>query len=293
MIDLHCHSTCSDGTMTPAELLQLAEEIGLTLFAISDHNTVGAYESVKDPAVRSLFSGKMITAAEIGCILRGQLVEILGYGCDPEKLDVYLQSRKKPPVFPPRELTMIYDTYRALGVRLDLDPNDYSKEKYVSPKRMIFHQLKHPDNTKFFMDPANQDNMMGYYWKELYNPDSPLYVDYTPLSGSPTDVINAIHQAGGKAFLAHCFNYTDIVYDHLEEIIKEFPLDGIECWYPAFTPDQSAYLEEFCETHGLLMSGGSDFHAANRPGTALGTGIDNNLFVKEEKILPWAEKYFF
>lgn len=292
MTDLHCHSTYSDGTLTPAELLKLAEETGLSLFSISDHDRIGAYEDLKDPAVRSLFSGKMITGTELSCILRGQTVEILGYGYDPEKLHSFIESKKRPPVFPPRELTLIYKTYQKKGIRLDLPMEAYSKEKYVSAKRFIFHQLQHPDNHKFFLNPENLNNMVQFYRQELYNPSSPLYVDYTPLFGSPMDAINAIHQAGGLAFLAHCFIYTETIYDHLEEIIQELPLDGIECWYSSFTKEQSAYLEEFCETHGLLMSGGSDFHGGNRPGTALGTGT-GSLEVKTEKVLPWAERFLF
>lgn len=293
MTDLHCHSTYSDGTLTPAELLKLAEETGLALFSITDHDRIGAYEDLKDPAVRALFSGKIITGTELTAILRGQTVEILGYGYDPEKLAPFIESKKRPPVFPPRELTLIYDTYRKAGVRLELAPEEYSKEKFISPKRMVFQQLQHPDNKDFFLDPANRENLIGYYRQELYNPDSPLYVDYTPLFGSPMDAVNAIHDAGGLAFLAHCFQYTDRIHGHLEEIIKELPLDGIECWYSTFTPEQSAYLEEFCTRNGLLMSGGSDFHGGNRPGTNLGTGDNGTLRVKTEKILSWAEKYTF
>ncbi len=293
MTDLHCHSTYSDGTLTPAELLKLAEDTGLTLFSITDHDRIGAYEDLKDPAVRALFSGKVITGTELTAILRGQTVEILGYGYDPEKLAPFIESKKRPPVFPPRELTLIYNTYRKAGVRLELAPEEYSKERFISPKRMVFQQLQHPDNKKFFWDPANQENLIGYYRQELYNPESPLYVDYTPIFGSPIDAINAIHNAGGLAFLAHCYLYTDRIHGHLEEIIQELPLDGIECWYSTFTPEQSAYLEEFCTRHGLLMSGGSDFHGGNRPGTMLGTGDNGTLRVKTEKILSWAEKYTF
>lgn len=293
MTDLHSHSTCSDGTFTPAEMLSLAEEAGLTLFSITDHDHIDAYESICDPAVRGRFSGKLITGTEITCILRGQTMEILGYGYDPAKLEAYIASKRRPPVFPPRELQMLYKAYLERGVRLDWPMERYSKEEFVSPKRMLWHQLKHPDNKKFFLNPENQENMSGYYRQELYNPESPLYVDYTPLFGSPWDAVDAIHAAGGLAFLAHCYQYTEVIYDHLEEIIKELPLDGLECWYSTFTEEQSAYLEQFCETHGLLMSGGSDFHGGNRPGTKLGTGNEGALKVKTEKVLSWAEKYVF
>lgn len=293
MTDLHCHSPYSDGTLSVRELLKLAEETGLSLFSITDHDRIGAHDELFDPAIRCLFSGKLVTGVECTCIYKGQTIEILGYGYQPEKLQSFIQSKIKPPVFPPRELQMLYKAYLERGVRLDWPMERYSKEEFVSAKRMIWHQLKHPDNKKFFLNPENQENMSGYYRQELYNPESPLYVDYTPLFGSPRDAIDAIHAAGGLAFLAHCFQYTEVVHGHLEDFIREYPVDGIECWYSTFTEEQSAYLEQFCETHGLLMSGGSDFHGGNRPGTKLGTGNEGSLKVKTEKVLSWAEKYTF
>ena len=77
MIDLHTHTTRSDGKMSPIEVLKKAEEKGLTHFSITDHNNVDAYSDIAD--YKKYFSGKLISGIEPDCIYRGRLIELLGY----------------------------------------------------------------------------------------------------------------------------------------------------------------------------------------------------------------------
>lgn len=293
MIDLHLHTTHSDGLRTPAEILQMAEKLGITLLSITDHSKASAYKELEDPAVRSLFSGKILRGIEIPTIYQGQLVDILGYGIDPEGIRPYRELQDiRSQNYLERELKLLYETYQKKGVRLDLPITAFSKEKFRNPRRFLFHMLQHPDNQKFFLDPANKDVFRLYYRREMANPKSPLFVDYSIFFGAPQEAVDFIHQAGGLAFLAHCYSYTSEIYDHLEEMIQTVPFDGIECWYPSFTPEQTEYLEQFCAKHHLLQSGGSDYHGEEiRPGFDLGTGNNGNLHPNAEKILPWAEKY--
>lgn len=285
MTDLHIHSTYSDGSLAPAQLLALAEETGLKIMSITDHNRIGAYEELKDPAVRSKFSGKIIPGCELGTTIRGQAVEILGYGFDPDRLRPFIEATYLNPKKPFGELHLIYSAYQERGVRLDLPESAYSKEEYISPKRFILSQLRaHEENRKFFLDPNNQNEVLHYYRRELYNPESPLFVDYSPLYPAAEAVTSAIRAAGGKAFLAHCYQYTSSITDHLPEIAEKIGLDGLECYYFAFTPEQTRYLIGLCRKNGLLISGGSDFHGALRPNVQLGcVAID-------PKDLTWIEK---
>lgn len=272
MIDLHNHSTYSDGSLTPAELLALAEKTGLRLFSITDHNAVGAYEDLQDPAVRGKFSGKVLTGCEFSTMVNRQAVEILGYGFDPAPVRAFLAERKrKIPSMMLAELHLIYTTYQKLGVRLDLPESAFSREKHISAKRFILSELRaHEENKRFFLDPENMKEVLHYYRRELYNPESPLYVDYSPLNPTPKEIVALIHAAGGKAFLAHCYQYTPAVTDHLLEIAAAIGLDGIECYYSSFTKEQTAYLTDLCQKNGLLISGGSDFHGALRPEIPMG-----------------------
>ena len=269
MTDLHIHSTHSDGTMTPAEILALAEEKGLTYISITDHNKIGAYTDLKDPAVRSLYSGAVIPGTELCALLDGQVIDILGYGIDTEQIDGFIQreyyERKRP-----TELDMLYDTYVERGVHFRRPKSDYSPEKDVSPKRFIYFQLIDECNRSFWLDPAHRESWTTYYRRELYNPVSPLYVDYSVFFADPNQVVDAIHQAGGKAFLAHCYLYTEVIWGNLKGVVDRLHLDGIECFYPSFTPEQRAALVNFCKENGLLISGGSDFHGKNRPHISMG-----------------------
>lgn len=272
MIDLHCHSTCSDGSLTPAELLELAESKGLKILSVTDHSNVRAYQELEDPAVRKRFSGRLLRGCEFSTMVRQQNVEILGYGIDPAPVaEFFAERRKRIPDMMRAELQLIYETYRKLGVRLDWAVEDFEREKYISAKRYVLAQLKEfPENHRFCLDPENLNEPLHYYRRELYNPESPLYVDYSPLAASSDEIVGLIHRAGGKAFLAHCYQYTPIITDALEELARTLKLDGLECYYNSFTKEQTKFLLELCDRNGLLVSGGSDFHGALRPAVALG-----------------------
>lgn len=285
MIDLHNHSTYSDGSLTPAELLQKAEGLGLTLFAISDHNSVGACLEYRE--LRHLFSGKLLHACEFSTMINRQNIEILGYGINPAPVaEFFAERRRKNPNPAKAELHHIYETYKKLGVRLDWPEEEFDREKYISAKRYVLYQLREfPENYRFFSDPENRHEVLHYYRRELYNPESPLYVDYSPLVADPREVVHLIHAAGGKALMAHCYQYTPEITDHLLEIAREYHLDGFECYYPTFTREQTAYLIDLCQKNGLLISGGSDFHGALRPKTEMA------CLPIDPAHLTWAEEY--
>ena len=83
-IDLHTHTNCSDGRVAPEHSLAEAEKLGLSLFSFSDHNTVSAYSELGE--IRNIFSGGILPAVELSTTFRGDVIEILGYGIDTEKM---------------------------------------------------------------------------------------------------------------------------------------------------------------------------------------------------------------
>lgn len=272
MIDLHMHSNYSDGSLTPAELLEMAEEKNLKLISITDHNRIDAYSDLKDPAVRGRFTGKIISGTECSTTINGQAVELLCYGAEPELLQDYLEENYRvKQKNTPSELEVLYTSYKERGIRLDLPMSAYSKEKYTSPRRFIFALLRaNEENKKYFLDPANMNDVPPFYRKELFNEKSPLFVDYSCFFPKPDELIKVLHDAGGKVFLAHCYLYTEAITDHLLEIAQRYKLDGIECYYTSFNPEQTAYLVDLCKANKLLISGGSDFHGAIRPQVQMG-----------------------
>lgn len=292
MIDLHCHSTYSpDGSFSPAQLLDMAEQQRLEIFSITDHDHIGAYTDLLDPAIRNRFSGKMITGVEITAILNGQPVEVLAYGFDPKTLAPFLEKvreRKNSKA----HLALLYREYLARGVKLVRPMEEYSDGRFLNPRRFVFDQLlSEQENHVFFLDFEKHTTApLTYYRNELYNKKSPLYIDCQPLFFGVDKIVEVVHQAGGRAFLAHSYCYTAEVYDHLDDITDCYPLDGLECFYPAFTSEQTEAITALCKKKHLLMSGGSDFHGAIRPKIALGVGA-GELNVSKENT-PWIQNTF-
>ena len=120
----------------------------------------------------------------------------------------------------------------------------------------------------------------------MYNPKSSLYVDESSLFPSLEMTIEMIHASGGLAFLAHTFAYSPNIASELLNLIDNYKLDGLECFYTTFTKEQSNYLVKVCNSKGLYMSGGSDFHGARKINHNLGTG-NGNLHIDETIIDNW------
>lgn len=101
-------------------------------------------------------------------------------------------------------------------------------------------------------------------------------------------MINKIHEAGGLAFLAHglIYSFDDNRYS-IEKILKTTDIDGLECIYPLFSNDDREFMINLCKKYNKFMSGGSDYHAKNKPTTFMGTGINNNILVEKKIVKDW------
>lgn len=93
MIDLHTHTKHSDGSSSTEELLKAAEQQGLSTLSITDHNTIAAYNDLKDYGTRTLFKGKIITGVEITTTYKGEVIEVLGYNFDIKKMQELLEKK--------------------------------------------------------------------------------------------------------------------------------------------------------------------------------------------------------
>lgn len=292
MIDIHTHTVYSDGADTPEQLLRHAAELGLTHLSITDHNSVGAY---RDPAMahwRDLFPGTLIRGIEITCMLEGEIVEVLGYGFDLEKLEsllphLVLPFREKQL----REAQLIAAAFDRAGVIYDKNAVTFDPDRESSRKAFLRELKKEPANLKLLSDPRSAEKSSAFTRQEIYNPQSPLYVDESSLYPTVEGAAKAIHDCGGIALMAHLYIYAHAqdFRARLPEILEEKVLDGMECAHSEFSPEQIADLEEFCRRRGLLMSGGSDYHGSRKPGLALGRGY-GRLSVRESYLEPWPEK---
>lgn len=291
MVDMHTHTTYSDGTYTPEELLKEAEQKQLTVISIADHNTVNAYNDLKNEDIRNSFKGIIIPGVEITTSYQGETIEILGYGFDLTMMQDLLKENVL--TFEQKQLKeydLIKKAYQQQGIVFD-EKNINFNPKKESSRATFWQEIKgYPENNHFFLENSSKETVSSFTRNEVYNPKSPLYVDETSMFPSLEKAIAMIHECGGYAFLAHTFAYSPNIAENLLDILKNYKLDGLECFYTTFTEEETKYLVNLCKEKGLYMSGGSDFHGTRKVNHFLGTGR-GNLQIDEEIIEPWAKQY--
>lgn len=291
MIDIHSHTTYSDGSSSVEELLNEAEKLNLSLLSITDHNTIQAHFELQNSNIRDKFKGKIISGIEITTTYKGETIEVLGYGFDLDTMQQFLNDNVL--TFEEKQLKeyeLIKNRYKDIGVIFDENNIQFNPRIESCRPALAIEIKKHPENYKFFLNQESINTASGFTRNEVYNPKSPLYVDESSLFPSLETAIQMIHNSGGLAFLAHTFAYSPNIANELLNIINDYELDGLECFYTTFTREQSDYLVDVCKNRGMYMSGGSDFHGTRKINHNLGTG-HGNLHIDEAVVDNWARNY--
>lgn len=244
--DLHCHTKLSDGSLGIEELIILAKSRGVETIAITDHDCLAGTVRGKIIGERhgvTVIPGVELTAYDYE---RGRKVHILAYLCDsPDRLEglcrrtslarrraVQLMTARVMKKYP---LSSEFITSCAAGAT-----NLY--------KQHIMRAL---------MECGFADSVYGEVFHDLFVEGGRNYIGVSFKKPDVKEVIKEVHEAGGIAVLAHCKSYDS--YDLLEELIP-LGLDGVEVWHPKHTAEDEKRLIEIADKHGLLKTGGSDFH---------------------------------
>lgn len=285
MIDLHLHTTYSDGTWNVEELLKNAEEKNVSLISITDHDTVEAHKYLELFDYSNIYHGEIIHGAELNTVFNSYKFELLAYDFDIQKLDKWIEKSYIKEVDLTKEFEMLLSQCRKNNVKID---NNLKYDTSMGwPIDVVFASVKkYPENKKMFSE-SEWNSSSVFFRSATCNIDFPLYMDFSYLYPNAKDVSNAIRNAGGKAFLAHLFIYP--MKNHIEfldVLRKENIIDGIEVYYPFFTKEQIAKLENYCKTYNLYMSAGTDCHGAREPQRMIGTGFDN-MNISESVIKNW------
>lgn len=290
MIDLHLHTNYSDGTDSLAELLENAENKNLEVISITDHDSVGAYFELEEhPEIRNKFSGEIIIGSEIKAIFDDVNIEILAYGIDYKKINIKKEDRNQ---VQNDILKHFINTAKKLGIKVDenikVDTTDTNKMFAC----WVFCDdiLKYEENKEILKKLGKVDRY-SFYREHEGNKNSPFYYNTSKYFDACQTLIDKIHEAGGLAFLAHglIYSFADNKYS-VEKILKTTNIDGLECIYPLFDESGKEYMINLCKKYNKFMSGGSDYHANNRPTTFMGTGINNNILVEKEFVKDWIDK---
>lgn len=284
---MHTHTIYSDGHSTLSELLKEAEKKKIEILSITDHNTISAYGELEKREISNLFSGEIITGIEITTTYNGEIIEILGYDFNLDimkkvlngNVSTFEQTQKE-------EFNLIKDTYEKIGLEFNIDNIKFNPKKESCRISFVNEIKKYPVNYKYFLYDDSIVTNSGFTRNEVFNPKSPLYVNQSSLYPSLSKTIEMIHAAGGLAFLAHTFAYSKTIANSLIDIILNYKLDGLECYYTTFTKEQTNFLLNICNNYNLYKSGGSDFHGTNKVNHNLGTG-DGTLLIKKDLVEDW------
>ena len=287
MIDLHMHSKYStDGCEEVEYMLQMAEGLGLKYISITDHNQCLAYNDLKIEEVRNKFSGKIITGVELNTKILGIPIEILGYNIDPEKLQeliekTYLSVDERNKI----EVERIYEKAKEAGLIL---PDDFV-EKYdgtVYCSKYFHKTITQDENNKQYINENSWNDSNIFYREYMSNPKTKFYVNMDDVLPDFEVSCKIVKEAGGDVFLPHIYEYRENSERILENILQNYKIDGIECYYRNFTEEQTKYLLQVCNENGLYVSGGSDFHGRGKPNVKMGIG-EGNLNVPDNIVENW------
>jgi len=245
VIDLHLHTTASDGRLTPAELVARVAAAGLTTISVTDHDTVAAFDQVA--AAASRVNIRVVSGIEISAIDDGRDVHVLGYFFDASspRLAELLVAQRALRVSRVREIAA---RLSALGLPVDVE--SVLRDAAARPGSSVGRPQLARELVRAGLVSSVQDAFDRYL-----TAGRPAFV---PRMGpSPAAVVGTIHDAGGVASLAHPGVTRR---DELIAPLVDRGLDAIEVYHSDHTPDDQRAYQGLAERLGTLVSGGSDFH---------------------------------
>jgi predicted metal-dependent phosphoesterase TrpH len=253
-IDLHIHSTFSDGVYSPAEIVEIAHRNGVEVLSIADHDCVDGVPEAIDAA--NGYDVEVVSGVELSSEFDGRDLHILGYGFDSasgeltEMLKRFRDTREK------RGLAII-EKLKEQGV--ELDPEELLKK---SPDG----SLGRPHIAETLIESGYVYTHAEAFAKYL-GEHCPAYVKKYKLT--PQEAIQYIQGANGLAFIAHPGNYLKD-YEKFDELIS-MGFDGMEIVHPNHSNEETRQLRAIAEKHGILMSGGTDYHGFHGKDISIGS----------------------
>ena len=248
--DYHIHTNYSDGVFSPEKIVDLALDAGLQAISLTDHDNVLSYEVAQEYLKTKEVDLKIIQGIEVNTLYKDYEVHILGYFPDVNKSDFknLLKVQQNARVKQTKEILTL------------LNKKEGIKIKYEDVKNMVAEggSIGRPHIAKAITNAGGTSNVMEAYSKYIHRA-SPVYVERKTVT--PFDAVEVIYDAGGIPVIAHPYDI-----DIAEKLIKDLMncgLRGIEAYHRKHSPAIVEYFSSMAETLGLIVTGGSDFHAPN------------------------------
>jgi predicted metal-dependent phosphoesterase TrpH len=240
-VDLHIHTSASDGVLSPAQVVRAALEKGLTAIAITDHDTVEGLDEASEAAAGTDL--EVIPGIELSAEHGDQEIHVLGYYLDRsftalrDKLGLLRRARRE------RAWKMVH-RLAGLGV-----PVPWELVAEIAGDTSAFGR---PHIAQALLD-AGFVGSFDEAFDRYIGFKGPAYVARYKLS--PEEALRIVADAGGVPVLAHPWRHEDLV----PRLVAK-GLAGVEAYYPKYTTEESQALAQLAERHGLIATGGSDFH---------------------------------
>lgn len=257
-IDLHTHTTCSDGSMTPRELVRHAKESGLSAVAVSDHDTA---DGVKEAMAAGRDCGvEVVPAIELSAKSDTE-THILGYFIDPDS-KVLAEAADYIRAVRAERIGETCGMLRELGIDVTLDEVKTAAKGGILCRAHI---------ARIMTDKGYSESPKAAFAKWL-NVGCPAYSESQALTD--TEAVQLIRDAGGDAYLAHLHltKKPPAVLDAFVGRLASEGLCGVEGYYTDYTPEMETEFRSLAKKYGLKLSGGTDFHGTFKPHIQIGRG---------------------
>lgn len=257
-IDLHTHSTFSDGTFTPLQLVKYAEEKGLKAFALTDHDTTEGIKEAKSIETNV----EVISGVEISTRYDKKEIHIVGLYINENDTDLNKQLK----YYREKRVTRnfeILEKLNSLGVDITIDDVKESCTGDVISRAHIAKALVSKGFVGSYTEAFDRylgDNKCAYVPRETLNYEESMEL---------------ITKAGGVPVLAHPLLYkmSDTNLENMMVKLRQKGLKAVEVYYSTHSNSDTQHVMAMANRVGLIYSGGSDFHGATKPKIDMGTGM--------------------
>ena len=250
--DLHIHTLYSDGVFSPEKIVDTAINVGLQVIALTDHDNILSYQVAKDYLKKENKEDKLeiIQGIEVNTLYKNYEVHILGYFMDVTNSDFQnlLKVQQQARVKQTKEIISLLA--KKEGIRI----------KFEDIKKQVAEggSIGRPHIAKAITNAGGTTSVIEAYAKYIHD-NSPVYVQRKTVT--PQDAVEIIYDAGGVPVIAHPHDL-DIAESLIKELMQ-YGLRGIEAYHRKHTPACVEYFSSMAEELGLIVTGGSDFHAPN------------------------------
>lgn len=240
MLELHCHTTRSDGTLTPTQLVERASRRGVKALAITDHDTISGWAEAREAA--RPYGLEIVPGIELSTTYNGRSMHILGFYPDPQKLAEPLEERIQGRH---RRAQKMVDKLTELGYPIELP----AMPGTMAPGRPHIAKALHA---------AGHVTSPQEAFQRFIGDHGPAYVGYEKFTAR--EGIELLRCCGAVPVWAHPYLFRGGIVEEILPELMEAGLMGVEVYHPQHSLSEEEVLAELCDRDGLLMTGGSDYH---------------------------------